>query len=152
MPAEQQYEFYVIERQSLKDLSMAQQFVEGEYFNIKPFWVYSRQGKGLFSEMHWILKKNKSWSDEIDLYGIQESSCLEVYFDENDYIESVVLRIDFSQPFEFILKGFITFCISKDLVIIDENLHKLPLDFELFAKVIQSSERWEKYFWGDIKD
>lgn len=152
MPSEQQYEFYLVERQSFEDLSAAKEFVEGKYFNAEPFWIYSYKHKNLFSEVEKILERNKSWDQQRDLYGDQDSSCLEVLFDKEESIESVVLKIDFGISYVGILIEILWLFRKNDLVIIDENLHELPLDFKIIDRVIQSSKRWEKYYWGEVKE
>lgn len=152
MPSEHQYEFHVIERQSFEDLAVANQFIEEKYFNAEPFWIYSYKHKSLFSEVDKILKKRRSWDQQRDLYGDQESSCLEVCFDDDNYIESVKLRIDFGVSYVEVLFELLWLFRTKDLVIIDENLRWQPLNFEIIHRVIQSSKRWEKYFWGEVKE
>lgn len=151
MSSAHQYGFYVIEKQSFEDLSAANQFVEGKYFNAEPYWIYSHKHKSFFSEIEKILKKSKSWDLQTDLYGNQESSCLEVCFDEDDYIESVKFRIDFGISYVGILIEILWLFRKKELVIIDENLCWQPLNFEIIDRVIQSSKRWEKFFWGDVR-
>jgi hypothetical protein len=152
MPAQNQYEFYIIERESLEDLLAARQFIEGEYFNIESFWIYSHNHKSIFSETQTILRRNKSWDPQTDLYGMQESSCLEVSFNQEGFIESVILRIDFGISYIGILIELLWLFRKMDLVIIDEDLHLQDPNFEIIDRVIQSSKRWEKFFWGEVKE
>lgn len=141
-----QYEFYLVERESLEDLSAANQFIEGESFNDEPYWIYSRKSKSLFWEVDNILPKNKSWCDEIDLYGIQDGNCLEVAFDTTGYITSASFRIDFRNRYEKILGELLAFCFLKDLAIIDaQDLIDLIPDPHLIYNIVKSSKRWKTY-------
>lgn len=139
--------FYLIEKKSFDDLAASNQFILGEYFNEKPYWMYSQKSKNLFLEVERILQKNKSWCDEIDLYGIQDSNCLEVVFDKTDDIMTVSFRIDFRNSYETIVKELIAFCILKELVIVDgETLTDLDLNNELIDIYIRSSQQWSTYY------
>ncbi|MEN2436657.1 hypothetical protein AAH994_14670 [Weeksellaceae bacterium A-14] len=140
-----QYTFHIIECKSIKDLSPDKLFIEDNFFNEEPYWIYSHKQKNLFSDIESILKKNISWSTNIDLYGTQESNCLEVFFDNENYITSVSFRIDFVNPYENLLRSFIEFCISKDLVMIDENLSIVTLNYEYIDSIIKMSSQKKVY-------
>lgn len=141
-----QYNFQLIEKISLDDLSNKQLFIEDGFLDEEPYWIYSHKHKSLFSEMDHILKKNKSWSNSIDLYGEQDSNCLEVYFDDSDYITSASFRIDFRNHYENILENIIVFCSLKELVIIDEKLNNVQLNYEYIDNIIKSSKQRKIYF------
>jgi hypothetical protein len=142
-----QYTFYLVERKSLEDLSAAREFIEGVSFNEEPYWIYNHRLKSLFWEVDGILEKNKSWSTEIDLYGIQDGNCLEVSFDAAGYITSASFRIDFRNHSENILDKIVAFCIIKDLAIIDaQNLNVLAPDHKLIYNIIKSSKQWKTYY------
>ncbi|MDY3315902.1 hypothetical protein PG357_04390 [Riemerella anatipestifer] len=141
-----QYTFQVIENKSLKDLSVDKIFIEDGYFNEEPYWVYSNKSKEMFYKIDTILRKNISWNSNIDLYGTQESHCSEVYFDEKERVISASFRIDFTQPYEYILKELIEFCILRGLVIIDEDLNSVPLNYECVNNVIKTSNQRKIYY------
>lgn len=141
-----QYTFQLIEKKSLEDLSSKTVFMDGNIFDEEPYWIYSHKQKNLFFGMEHILNKNKSWSDCIDLYGEQESNCLEIYFDDSNYVISASFRIDFRDSYESILRKIIQFCASKELVIIDENLNEAQLNYEYIDNIIKSSNQRKMYF------
>jgi hypothetical protein len=144
--------FYLVEKKSFEDLSAGKQFIEGEYFNEEPYWIYSHKSKNLFLKIDRILQQNRSWCNEINLYGIEDSNCLEVVFDNTDYITSVSFRIDFRNSYEIILKKLIAFCILKELVIIDgETITDLGFNYELIDIYIRSSKQWNTYY-NHMKD
>ncbi|SHL79013.1 hypothetical protein [Chryseobacterium polytrichastri] len=141
-----QHVFYLAEKGSLADLSATNEFIDGKHFNEASHWKYSNKSRNLFFEIDGILKKNKLWSDKIDLYGIQDSNCLEVVFDNIDNITSASFRIDFRHSYESVLRELIVFCILKGLVIINgQNLENLILDFKRIDIIIKSSSQWNSY-------
>lgn len=141
-----QYTFQLIEKKSFQELSPKKAFTEDNFFDEEPYWIFSHKQKDLFLEIEYILKKNTSWSKSIDLYGEQESNCLEVFFDDLDYITSASFRIDFTSSYEMILRALIGFCISKELVIIDENLNTVVLNYEYINNIIHSSHQRKTYY------
>ncbi|WP_312323315.1 hypothetical protein [Soonwooa sp.] len=141
-----QYTFYIIEGRSLRDLSPNEIFVEDNLFNEEPYWIYSHKKRNLFFEIESILRKNVSWSDSIDLYGKEDSNCLEVFFDHENYITSASIRIDFIHSYESVLKQFIEFCISKDLIMIDEDLNVVLLNYEYIDNIIKRSNQRKVYY------
>jgi len=141
-----QYDFSLVEKRSLEDLQAANQFIEREVLNEEPFWLYSNQDKNMFYELSQILGRNKSWCNEIDLYGSEESNCVEVVFNNDNKVVSVQARIDFSKPYENLLTKFASFCSLKELVIIDaDNLLCVPPNGPAIDHTIRSSERWRNY-------
>lgn len=84
---------------------------------------------------------------EIDLYGEQDSFCLEVCFDEPGYITSASFRIDFRYAYEDILRELIdSFWYLKGLVIIDEESgYNTELNYEFIDNIIQTSLQMKIY-------
>jgi len=141
-----QYTFQLIEKKSFQELSPKKVFTEDNFFDEEPYWILSHKQKDLFSDIGLILKKNISWSKSIDLYGIQDSNCLEVYFDDSNYITSASFRIDFRNSYENILREIIEFCIVKKLIIIDEGLNDVQLNYEYIDNIIKLSNQRKMYF------
>ncbi|WP_177730474.1 hypothetical protein [Flavobacterium inviolabile] len=75
-----QYTFQILPKESFEAFFQSfkislddNMFDETTYWQIKPF------NKSYFERIGNILQKSKSWSEEIDLYGNQESNCFEVF-------------------------------------------------------------------------
>jgi hypothetical protein len=142
-----QYTFQVLTKESFEaGINDIKSFMPDNYFNEEAFWIYKKVNKSFFEEMGFLLKKSKSWSPKIDLYGDQESNCLEVLFDwENFVVKSVSLRIDFTTKYEPLLRCIIDFFILKGLVVLDEQLNFVPLNYETIKRVIEEAPQLKRY-------
>lgn len=144
-----QYTFQVLTKDSYEFL--CKDFLQtlgddNDDFNFDPFWQYRLIHKSYFEEISTFLKKGKSWSNNIDLYGNQESNCFEVLFDiETNIVESVSFRIDYTHEFEDLLIHLIEFCLLKGLVVLDENLNVALLNTEVLKSIIENAPQVKKY-------
>ena len=80
----------------------------------------------------------------ITLFGSENSNRMEV-ISENGIVESVSFRIDFTSNYEFVLKGIIEFCILKGLIILDQNLQMVPLNYEIAKNIVENAPQVETY-------
>ena len=139
-----QYTFHALPKESVDKFSthLISNNIDG--FDDIIFWADNAMNKNIFHCINDILPKGKSWCNEIDLYGDQESNCLEVLF-ERDIVESVSFRIDFTSNYEFVLSQLIQFFILNGFVIVDEGINMLPLNFEVIKSVIEQSSQAKMY-------
>lgn len=142
-----QYTFQILPKKSFSVLkSDIQLFDENNLFDDEPYWKYEPFNKNYFEGVEKLLMKGKSWSKEIYLLGSENSNCLEVLFDiQTDNVKSVSLRIDFTSEFEMILRGFIDFCIYNELIILDEALQIVSLNYESIIHIINNSPQFKRY-------
>lgn len=142
-----QYTFFVLPEESLRLLNSDLVFERSQDgFDDAPYWKLMQKNSSFFKGIDYILKKAKSWSKNIDLYGNQESSCFEVLFDHySNCVISVSFRIDFTSNYERILRGIIEFCILNGLVILDEDLILVPMNLEQVKQIIEHSPQVNKY-------
>ncbi len=140
-----QYTFHLLPKQGVEILNPNLIFnqIDGD-FDDEPYWKISTTNKGFFLPIAQILPKGNSWSKNIQIYGSDDSNCLEVFF-EGDYVLSVSLRIDFTSNYESLLVEIIEFLLFNSLVILDENLIVLPLNVEGVKGVINNSAQVLKY-------
>jgi hypothetical protein len=141
-----QYTFQVLPRESVN--TFAEDFFfnrKDEVFDDEPYWKKYPLKKNFFSKIDSILKKAKSWSNDINLYGNQESNCFEVLSDSEDYVLSVSFRIDFTSNYESVLSYIIEFCSLKGLIILDEELNVVSLNYEQVQSVIRNSPQLKWY-------
>ena len=142
-----QYTFQVLTKESFDSLnkniiSSTEEFV----FDDELFWQYKPINRSLFAGLESILGRGKSWSNEIDLYGNEESNCFEILFDkQNNIVLSASCRIDFTSDYENVFQKIIEFCISNDLVILDENLNIVPLNASTMKCIIENAPQRSKY-------
>lgn len=142
-----QYTFHILSKESFDTLRINFELAFGEFgFDDEPFWKFAAVHKSYFEEVSLILEKGKSWSNEIDLYGHQEINCLEVLFDGNtNIVSSVSFRIDFRSEYEMVLNPIIEFCILKGLVMLDEDLNIVALNYEVMKSVIENAPQKTMY-------
>jgi hypothetical protein len=141
-----QYTFQVLPKESIEVLSHGHYFKKGvSEFDDEPYWKANPVNKIFFHSIQEILPKNKSWSNEIELYGNQESNCFEVFFDSKGEVLSASFRIDFRSSNEKILSQIIEFCLLSGLVILNEDLNVVPLNSEQVQCVIENSPQAKRY-------
>lgn len=140
-----QYTFHVLPNKSLELHSLGLSFKrEEDGFDDAAIWRVQKIKPDFFKDIDYILPQGKSWSKNIDLYGDQESNCFEVLFEKN-IVVSVSFRINFIDNYNDVLNALIEFCIYKGLIIIDEELKVVPLNFETIKSIIEYSPQVRKY-------
>lgn len=141
-----QYTFQVLPKESVECLSSHYHFEKNEDgFDDELYWKLNPISKIFFHSIQEILPRNKSWSNEIELFGNQDSNCFEVLFDNNDKVLSVSFRIDFRSSYEKVLSQIIEFCLLNGIVILDEDLNVVPLNYEQVQNIIDDSPQARRY-------
>lgn len=141
-----QYTFQVLPKESVEVLPSNHHFEKDESgFDDEPYWKLNPINKNFFHSVQEILPKNKSWSNEIELYGNQESNCFEILFDCKGEVLSASFRIDFRSSYEKILSQIIEFCLLNGLVILNEDLNVVPLNSEQVQNIIENSPQVKRY-------
>ena len=135
-----QYQFTIIPNQYiLKDIS-------NEGFEDQLFWEYANIHKEDFMQVNSFLPKTKSWSEYLDIYGNFDSNCLEVFFDRENRVTSVSLRIDFRSDYNKILYQLLSILDEKDYTLLDEKLQPVSLiNNKCLEVIIKQSTQYEKY-------
>lgn len=148
-----QYTFHVLPKKSVEVLSSDYHFTKSEDgFDDERYWNLDSYNKVFFHFVEEILPKKKSWSDEIDWYGDQESNCFEVLFDRKGNVLSVSFRVDFRSNYENVLRQIIEFFSLKGLVLLDEALNIVPHNYEQAQNVIEASPQGKIYHELSKKD
>ena len=135
-----QYQFTIIPNQYiLKDISNE----EFEY----ELWEHANIHKEDFMQVNSFLPKTKSWSEYLDIYGNTDSNCLEVFFDREERVTSVSLRIDFRSDYNKILYQYYLFFKVKRLILY--WIRKLQpiktINNESLEVIIKQSVQYKKY-------
>lgn len=140
-----QYSFYVLPKEGVQNLSSNFRFEkDNDGFDDAPYWIDQQIDKSFFNDITHILPIGRSWSKNIDLYGNEESNCLEVLSKIN-LIISVSLRIDFTSHYQNILRQLLEFFILKGLIIVDEELNLLPNNLLIIKEKINACPQYKKY-------
>ena len=138
-----QCEFFILPKSDTYDLQYDPQYSDIRLFEDDKYWKKAKIKKEVFSEISYLLKPEKSWSNEMDLYGSENGNRLEVFFDANNIIESVTFRIDFRSEYEAVLRGIISLCEKNGFCIIDGSLKNLKLSFSAIKETINKSKNKE---------
>lgn len=117
---------------------------EDDLFEDDILWNEYLAPKSLFNPIDNLLKRSQSWSKNIDLYGHQQHTCIEVFGVKN--IESVSFRIDFTGDYANLLREVIEFCIYKGLAILDDQCSILPMNALSIKLLIESSDQYRKLY------
>lgn len=136
-----QYEFHVIPKDSVVTLNPNLNFkVDSEgFFDEEPYWNHAQLKRQSFSEIANFLTPSASWSNQMDLYGNVENTCVQVFFNqEAEIVESMSFRIDVTANYKELLNNFIPFALANRLIVLNENLNMVPLQIEDFEKTIQA--------------
>jgi hypothetical protein len=138
-----QYNFIVIPKSVFdrKDGSLENYLDAEGFLDDESCWLFEPVEVDFFEEMKKVLPENKSWSNDIILFGNQDSNRLEVYKNESNQVISVSFRIDYTTEYEDILRSIIRFIELNDLAILDENLELLDNNFITIKTHIENSDR-----------
>ena len=108
------------------------------------FWKNSVTNIALFKPLEVVLSKAVSWSPKVTILGNVNSNTIDIGF-ENNIVDSVSFRIDFTSNYELALRTIIDFCILNGFMIINNDLQKMPLNFEAFKQEIEKSQQIQTY-------
>lgn len=86
-----------------------------------------------------VLPETTSWSDSIKQYGLLDSTCIEILFDESNHVEEITLRLDLINFSLHQLECICEFAICNNFLMEYENeLH--TVNKNNFIKIIQKSD------------
>jgi hypothetical protein len=135
--------FFVLPKESIEHIDSFE--VSDEHtFDDAPYWKPKRINPSFFDSIGFFLPKSKSWAEYLTIYGSENSNRFEIV-SENDIVESVSFRIDFTSDYEKALGEIIEFCILNGLIILDEALNLVPLNFETTNNLIKLAPQVKKY-------
>ncbi len=135
--------FFILPKLNLELINLLKSTDE-ESFDNSFYWDEKKVSPLFFRKIETFLPQTESWSEELNIYGNENSNRIEVYF-SNDIVESVSFRIDFTSNYKEILKQIIEFCITNDFIILNEMLNVVDLNFESINKDILNETRVKKY-------
>lgn len=88
--------------------------------------------------------RGKSWSKDLVLLGNEVSNRIDIYY-EQGRVDTVSMRIDFRSDYEHIVRAIIDFCVLNGLMILNNDLGIMLLNFETFKNEIENSPQVIKY-------
>jgi hypothetical protein len=141
-----QYTFHVLLKEKVEEFPKYLIENREEGFDDSIFWEGMALNRDVFYPINALLPKGTSWCANIDLYGHQKSTLLEVLH-KGDMVESVSFRIDYTTNYEAILRQLIEFFTINGFVIVDEDINVLPMNFEIIKSVVDNSRQVKTYNW-----
>lgn len=139
-----QVDFYVLPKIEW-ELNLKTNFLLIDNFDDSFFWLEKTVHPNFFKDVQLILPVyEKAWCSYLTIYGHEVGTRLDVEC-EAAKVESVILRIDFTTYYAHILKQLIQFFISNELILVDEKLNRLQLNFETINSSILNSPRAIRY-------
>lgn len=137
-----QYSFHIVPKEAFKKINP--HTLNGmDLFDSAKFWGKDYNEVDLH-KIDEILKKEKSWSSDIIMYGTENSNVFYIIKEES-LICDINFRVDFRKNFEPFLKAIIDFCMLNGLVILDENLQEIPLNETSIKATVESSNQFLNY-------
>jgi hypothetical protein len=142
-----QYKFYLLTKASFDSIGADPLHIKDEdgLVDDSLYWEFKAIHRSFFEGINTFLDKGQSWANWIDLYGDQESNCVEIGFKEQGTVFFASFRIDFRTDYEWVLSSLIEFCILKNLVILDEEQNLVPLNYETVKSIIEKAPQVRKY-------
>lgn len=135
--------FFILPKESIEYLDSFE--VSDEHtFDDTSFWKTKKINPSFFNPIGFFLPQSKSWAKYLTIYGDENSNRFEIV-SENNIVESVSFRVDFTSDYESVLNEIIEFCILNGLIILDEGLNLVPLNFELANSSIKNAPQIKKY-------
>lgn len=135
--------FFVLPGNCISEISSLE-ISDEFFFDDAPFWEAHKTDVAYFKEIGLFLPETKSWSNQITLYGNQDSNRFQIS-SENETVVSVSFRIDFTSDYDMVFRSIIEFCALKGLIILNENLEVVPLNYESARHVIENAPQVELY-------
>ena len=114
------------------------------FFESKIYWQTNPKYAEIFDQLEYLLPKNKSWHQDLTIYGDEESTCLKV-FNEDGFVVSATLRIDFATQYETILNSIIEFVMLRGLLLLNEELEVMTFNNVELISIIESSPQYFRY-------
>ncbi|MEM7183721.1 MAG: hypothetical protein AAF518_22625 [Spirochaetota bacterium] len=139
-----QYTFYIIPKESLISGIFIPQYDEDGLFEDDIYWEKVRADTSIFDSVEKIAPKNKSWSENILLFGDEDSNCFEIYHKSN-YVESVTFRVDFFSDYELFLGHILDFIRFNDLILLNEQNQITEPDYLSIKNLMENSHQAKLY-------
>lgn len=141
-----QYNFIVIPKTIFDGKSGLETYIDKEGFlDDDVCWLKEPINIDFFNQIEQFLPRNKSWSNDIVLFGDQDSNRFEVYKNKDDIVISVSFRIDYTSEYEDILRSVINFIEMNNLAILDEKLNLLSNNYLTIKSQIENSDQQTIY-------
>lgn len=136
-----QHHMYLLPRQEVESYFGTPTSIDFEAFNEIDWWKNHRFTLADFESFDSILPRNKSWNENLILFGEESSTCIEILLLEGK-ISEVSIRIDLRKDNTLFLKRISEFAHFNNCIFWDEGL--LIVNSDIFS-IEQSIARNNKH-------
>jgi hypothetical protein len=137
-----QYTFRLIPKVDLEELGVST-CISNEVLDDFVSWSNGNYTLAFFKPLTAILESNKIWCENINLFGTEDSNCIEIFMDNGKVVE-VTVRLDYQTEYTPLLHQLIEFCSLNSIVLLDEENNVLYLNTTKITQVILSSPQYKK--------
>lgn len=113
-----QYHITVVPQEEIESYFNNKSFVKIEAIESIDWWKYRKMEINQFIDLENLLPVKKSWSNDIILFGSEESNCIEVLM-SNNKVEEISIRIDLRADIHNLVDGICIFFGNHNCVFLD---------------------------------
>jgi hypothetical protein len=139
-----QHQMHLLPREEVVSYLEKSTSMSYEALNEIDWWKYGRFILMDFEPFESILPRNKSWSDNLALFGEDDSTCIEILFMESK-VSEISIRIDLRKDNDFFLEKLCEFAKVNNCVFLDENLFIINSDIFSIKQSISRDNKYERF-------
>lgn len=113
-----------------------------EEINIADLWNGNKIKENSINQVEQVLKRNKSWSEDIVQLGDTSETVIEIVYD-NDMIEEITCRLDLRNITKKIVETILNFIDINNLAVIVNNKIYTNLTKGLIIDIVNESDAYK---------
>ena len=145
-----QYQIFVLPKEEIDSYFSNLLFINEEALNEVNWWKYRQLTTEYFENFKSILPLKKSWSDDIVLFGDENSNCIELLTNKGKIVE-IMVRIDLRFDYTQFLDMLCEFAQEYNCILLNYSFKILSPVKNLVNKDIESYPIY-KSFLNKMKD
>lgn len=116
-----QYHMFLIPEEEASSYYPKDNFVPRQALDEIEWWKYRQLGIDSFEAFKDLLSQNKSWSNDIILFGDESSDCIELVVEENKIVE-ISIRVDLRKKYSLFINTLCEFAQKHKCLILSGEL------------------------------
>ena len=113
-----------------------------EEINIADLWNGNKIKENSINQVEQVLKRNKSWSEDIVQLGDTSETVIEIVYD-NDMIEEITCRLDLRNITKKVVETILNFIDINNLAVIVNNKIYTNLTKGLIIDIVNESDAYK---------
>ncbi|MEM7183722.1 MAG: hypothetical protein AAF518_22630 [Spirochaetota bacterium] len=139
-----QYTFTVIPTTRIFDGIIKLQYDEDGLLKDHVHWQDLSVNVSFFEAISFFISRGKSWSDKTLLWGDIDSNCFKILHEDN-LVESVSFRIDFTVDYKEFLDAVLGFIKEQNLILLDERHQITEPNYLSIKNLMENSHQAKLY-------